>query len=348
MQSVKAGLVALLVLNVCVFAKRNDDVVIMKNGDRFTGEIKRLEEGKLIFSASYMASDVTLDWTKVDRLESKDEFNVYLMNGGAHTGHIAKTSEDENSVPSFTITQSDANVQVRRDEVVVVRPIEDSVWKQLTGSIDYGYNFTGGNNATTQSSLSASTAYRVERWWMELSGSSVFNAQSEGSTTGRNYFTFNSARKLNDRWYTGALAELLNSRQQDLSLRATLGGGLGRVLYRSERTSLRLLSGLLFNRERYSTEATEGPPQASNLEALFYLEYAMYRFKKFDVDAVLYAYPSITNQGRIRMGMQTALGIELFRNFKWKFSLYENFDSRPPVHAPRNDFGTGTSLGWTF
>ena len=74
----------------------------------------------------------------------------------------------------------------------------------------------------------------------------------------------------------------------------------------------------------------------------------MYRFKKFDVDAVLYAYPSITNQGRIRMGMQTALGIELFRNFKWKFSLYENFDSRPPVHAPRNDFGTGTSLGWTF
>ena len=98
-----------------------------------------MEEGKLIFSASYMASDVTLDWTKVDRLESKDEFNVYLMNGGAHTGHIAKTSEDENSVPRLTITQSDANVQVRRDEVVVVRPIEDSVWKQLTGSIDYGY-----------------------------------------------------------------------------------------------------------------------------------------------------------------------------------------------------------------
>jgi len=136
MQSVKAGgIVALLVLNVCVFAKRNDDVVIMKNGDRFTGEIKRLEEGKLIFSASYMASDVTLDWTKVDRLESKDEFNVYLMNGGAHTGHIAKTSEDENSVPSFTITQSDANVQVRRDEVVVVRPIEDSVWKQPRGPL---------------------------------------------------------------------------------------------------------------------------------------------------------------------------------------------------------------------
>jgi hypothetical protein len=330
-----------------LLAKRNDDVVVMRNGDRMTGEIKRLEDGKLVFSAGYMTADVSLDWTKVERLESKDYFNVYLTDGRVHTGLIAKQGVAEDPDARFFIETAETGVAVHQDEVVVIRPIENSVWSQLTGSVDYGYSFTGGNNATTQSSFSAAMAYRVEKWQMQFRGSSVFNAQSEGSSTGRNTLSFLYARKLKDRWYAGVLSELLNSKQQDLTLRVTAGGGLGRVLFRSETTALRLLSGVLFSRENYASQAG-AEPRAYNAEALFHLQYEVYRFKKFDVDAATYAYPSLTDQGRIRMGVQSALGIELFRNFKWKFSLYENFDSRPPVHAPRNDFGTTTSVGWTF
>jgi hypothetical protein len=347
MQVTVIGTVAVLVFAQAALAKRNDDVVIMKNGDRLTGEIKRLEDGKLVFSAGYMTADVSLDWTKVDRLESKDHFNVYLTDGRVHTGVIVGKGLTEDTDPGFFIQTGNADVVVHRDEVVVVRPIESSVLNQLTGSVDYGYSFTGGNNSTTQSSLSAAMAYRVEKWHMQLQGGSVFNAQSEGTSTGRNTFSFLYARKLTELWYAGAISELLNSKQQDLTLRATAGGGLGRVLFRSERTALRLLSGILFSREHYSSEAGE-EPRANNVEALFHLQYEMYRFKKFDIDAATYAYPSLTDRGRVRMGLQSALGIELFRNFKWKFSLYENFDSRPPVHAPRNDFGTSTSVGWTF
>jgi hypothetical protein len=45
-----------------VFAKRKDDVVVMKNGDCFTGEIKGLQQGELIFKSSYMKDSVRLDW----------------------------------------------------------------------------------------------------------------------------------------------------------------------------------------------------------------------------------------------------------------------------------------------
>jgi hypothetical protein len=217
----------------------------------------------------------------------------------------------------------------------------------MTGSVYFGYNFTGGNNATTQYSLSSSLAYRVEKWSMQASGSSDFNSQSQGTSTGRNTFNYLYTRKLTDLWYAGVVAELLNSKQQDLTLRTTGGGGLGRVLYRSERTSLGLLSGLLFSRERYSTEDA-AKPQANNVEALFHLRYTTFRFKKLDLHTSVYAYPSLTDRGRVRMGTQSTLYIELYRNFKWNFSIYENFDTRPPVNAPKNDFGTGTSLGWTF
>jgi hypothetical protein len=36
------------------------------------------------------------------------------------------------------------------------------------------------------------------------------------------------------------------------------------------------------------------------------------------------------------------------RQLFWDFGLYENFDSRPPVNAPRNDVGVTTALGWKF
>src|SRR5580700_556224 len=43
-------------------AKRRDDVVVMKNGDRLTGEIKGLQHGELSFKAQYMTGSVRLDW----------------------------------------------------------------------------------------------------------------------------------------------------------------------------------------------------------------------------------------------------------------------------------------------
>jgi hypothetical protein len=39
---------------------------------------------------------------------------------------------------------------------------------------------------------------------------------------------------------------------------------------------------------------------------------------------------------------------ELVRNLYWKMSIYENYDTRPPVSAPKNDFGASTSVGWKF
>ena len=102
-----AGTLILLVFVPPMMAKRKDDVVVMRNGDRFTGEIKRLEDGKLYFSASYMVSEVALDWTQVDHLESKDLFDVDLTDGSVHTGFITEKSTVTDANGTFMI-QSDA------------------------------------------------------------------------------------------------------------------------------------------------------------------------------------------------------------------------------------------------
>ena len=64
-----------------MFAKNVDDVVVLKNGDRLTGEIKGLQRGELKIKADYMAEAVRLDWARIERLESKSTFMISLVNG---------------------------------------------------------------------------------------------------------------------------------------------------------------------------------------------------------------------------------------------------------------------------
>lgn len=85
-----ALIVILTLLAGPAFAKRKDDVVVMKNGDRFTGEIKGLQHGELIFKAAYMVDSVRLDWNRVERLESKDSYIVALSSGARVTGNIER------------------------------------------------------------------------------------------------------------------------------------------------------------------------------------------------------------------------------------------------------------------
>jgi hypothetical protein len=45
------------------------------------------------------------------------------------------------------------------------------------------------------------------------------------------------------------------------------------------------------------------------------------------------------------MQLTSDLRIEIFKDFYWRFHLYENFDSKPPVSANKNELGVSTSFG---
>ena len=90
-------------------------------------------------------------------------------------------------------------------------------------------------------------------------------------------------------------------------------------------------------------------PMQQNAEGLLGANFYTFRFKVLDIRSSLQIYPSLTDAGRVRISSDSSLHIELIKDFYWDFHLYENFDSRPAaVHAPRNDLGITTGLGWKF
>ena len=81
-----------VLLVTSLLARDKTDVLVMKNGDRVTGEIKGLDEGVLYVSFDYILGTSSVQWSKVAYLESKQLFIVKTADGSVYTG-VLSTAE---------------------------------------------------------------------------------------------------------------------------------------------------------------------------------------------------------------------------------------------------------------
>jgi putative salt-induced outer membrane protein YdiY len=329
-------------LALTALAKNVDDVVVLKNGDRMTGEIKGLQSGELRFKSDYMAEAVRLDWSKVERIESKSTFMIWLVDGKLVTDVMRLLPTNSSEVSNFVIGSS---IRVPQLDVIRIAPADRQFWKRLEGSIDLGFSFTSGNDQY-QTQLAATTTYRTGDHSFTAAIDSSFSGQPQGESSRRNQFTFDYRRRLSDRWYAGGLFDLLRSDQQSLNLRTSVGGLIGRNLKQTENTRLSVFGGVVGTREHYS--ASIGQPRTTNADGLAGVDFLTFRFSKTDIRSRLSLFPSLTTPGRMRMQATSDLSIKVVKDLWWGFHVYENFDSKPPVRADKNDLGVSTSLGWKF
>ena len=63
-------LITLLLLAAPLFGRDKTDVLVMKNGDRMTCEVKGLNGGVLYVSFDYIDGTTSVQWSKVAHLES--------------------------------------------------------------------------------------------------------------------------------------------------------------------------------------------------------------------------------------------------------------------------------------
>ena len=325
-------------------AKRKE-VVTMNNGDHFTGEVKRLQSGLLYVETDYVSGNIGLDWDQVQSVESTATYRIVLSNGQRLEGKIEKQTGDKAKAQDFLIREATEEVHVPSADVVSIDTKKPTFWRDLKGAIDLGYSFTSGNS---QSTLNADTsaAYETPGWKVTTSFDSTFSGQSGASKTNREDVQASVVKFLNRNSFVASLSDFLHSNQQDLNLRTTLGGGYGRYLTRTTNTDLAWLGGIVYIHESFST--TAGQPSDQNLEAVLGLQYNYVRFNFGEINSQLLTFPGLTDAGRIRLKTNNSLTIKLSNNFHLAFTLWDDFDSRPPVTAKKNELGISSGIGWSF
>jgi putative salt-induced outer membrane protein YdiY len=339
-------LLALLVACSCSPAQaKRKDVVIMSNGDHFTGQVKRLENGLLFIETDYVSGNIGLDWNQVQSVESTATYRIVLNDGRRLEGKIEKHTVDKEKKEDFVIREATEEEEVPSAEIFSLDTKKPTFWRELQGAIDLGYSFTSGNS---QSSLNVDTsaAYQTPKWKAATSFDSTFSGQSGASSTNREDLQTTLTRFLNRNSFILGLSDFLHSSRQDLNLRATLAAGYGRFLKRTTSSSLAWVAGIDYIHESFDTAA--GQPSGQSAEAVVGLQYSYVRFNFGEFNSQLLTFPGLSDAGRFRITTNNVVTIKLRNNFHLAFTLWDNFDSRPPVTAKKNELGISSGVGWSF
>lgn len=340
-------LVSTLFLATPGFARNSNDVIVMKNGDRLTCEIKGLDDGVLFVSLDYGDGTVSLQWSKVARLESAQKFIVKTQDGSVHSGTLLSTEAVAAQPMKIQIEEKGAKTAVvEARQVVKITQTSERFWQRFNGAIDFGIDHSKGNDAT-QYSLGAETSYIRERWAAMSSFNSNLSANSGSTTSTRQQVDISAYRLLpwNNYFYEG-IGSFLQSSVQGISLQTSLGGGIGRFFKNTNRATIAVTGGLAWQNTAYRQSLAI--PDQNTSAALMAGQLKVFKFKKTNLSLTAIVFPALSKPGRVRYGTNASCYLKLFRNLSWNISFYGNWDNEPPHHLSGSDYGSSSGLRWTF
>lgn len=338
-------LLILILSRTPALARPSTDIIRFKNGDKWTCEIKKLDHGYLYVGLDYVDGTVNVDWSKIESIESSQLFVVTDADGIVHEGTISTASSEAGHIVSLTVKSDQSQEKISKSRVASIQQTERTFWHDFHGGISAGFNFAK-SNSQTQYNLNANTNY-VKRYWLASSQlQSSFSGSLSAPSDLHNDLSTYALRTLNARNYVViAVSDFLRSDEQQLALRTVLGGGGGKILKNTESSRILLVGGAVWTRERYQTT---GSPIFDSADAMAGAILEYFRFKTTNLSMTAFAYPGLTDIGRIRVDTKAAVKYELIKNLYLNFSLYLNYDSNPPRPTSKSDYGSSASLGWSF
>jgi len=322
-------------------AAERTDVVVLASGDHVTGEVKKLERGKLKYKTDEMGT-IYIEWDSVWQITSKDIFEVELSTGERHFGSLAPATERQR----MQVIGEEETLTLEHASVIRIAPLEETFWGRIDGSLDAGFSFTQANDET-QLSLSLEANYRSRRRLETVDLDSIHTSQEGAEDTQRDTLELTSVRFLKKRRAMWGLAQLQRNTELELDRRGLVGGGLGLYLIQTNRTLLGLGAGLGASREEFSG-LEEG---RSGTEVILAFDYSTftYDYPSTEFSMKLLVFPSLTESGRVRVEFDSSLRREIVKDFYFNLTIFDSFDSDNPVKgAEKNDWGVITSIGWAF
>ena len=316
------------------------DVLVMKNGDRITGEVEMLLRGRLRFGTDDMGT-IEIEWDKVASVTAAATFELEDLEGRQLFGSLRPGSGEG----VVTIADSTGTRELKLLSIARISRLEATFWKRLDGAVDVGASYTSSSELY-KLDLGAESRYERPGYAFSANASATLSRQPEVEDTRRASLGFNASRRKPNWWLYFSQALLEMNAELGFNLRSSVAGGIGRFLVRSLHDDLLAGAGLSVNRE----DPVEGE-NTTNPELLVILQYGRfaYDFPKIDTQFTLTGYEGISGWDRTRLELDARIRREVLKDFDVIVRGYESYDSRPPTaDAAHNDFGVSFALSWSY
>jgi putative salt-induced outer membrane protein YdiY len=308
------------------------DEIRMKNGDRITGDIVRMERERLILKTSYTDENLSISSDEVDCVSSSRDLTVELTDYEVLVGPVACPGSGTFRVDSPRFGPS------RELPLQEVRAINPSIY---SGLFTLGSNFTSGNTETAAAALN--TRFRVRTKRHRFTVDARYNyGRADGETSVRNssaslkYDNF-----IGDKLYSYAQSLTEEDSFANLNMRNTEGLGLGWQFFDSRRLSLFTEAGISYFNEDVKV-GEDRQDAALRWAAEFDWEAVPKRLRLYHRQEGYYDPDASSVVLRADQGVR----IPLVDNFSANFSLDYRYNSKPEGGKDNSD--TTLNVGVTY
>src|ERR1700733_15417941 len=137
-----------LLFSATLLAQQNSDVLVMKNGDRFTCEIKELSAGVLSVKLSYVDGTIAVQWSQVAHLESNRLFRVVTESGAVYTGKLSTSGvSDDPPIQIKVAATPEREVEISQRKIINLSQTSESFWHRFNGAVNTGLQYSKGNES---------------------------------------------------------------------------------------------------------------------------------------------------------------------------------------------------------
>lgn len=327
----RKNLILLLSITTVVFHIAGNslaDEIRLKNGDRLSGQVIRMESGKLILKTMY-AGDISIIWQEVASVMTDGSVKVMLKDETALEGTSLAIEEGKMMLETGKL---EAPASFNLADVKAINPLPVKPVK-ITTRVNASVTSERGNTKSDNYYFDGEFVARTEKNRYKIGGE-LSKEESDGTTNSQNWLAYgNYSHFLDKKWYLYADTLFEHDEFKDLDLRTTLGGGAGYQIFETPLLNLSISAGLAKVDENFDV-AEDNDYSAGQWS----MNYDQYFFKKFvQLFHVHTGFVSFEDSDDWFLKTRTGLRFPVYKGLTATLQYNFDYDNQPSVDAEKKE-----------
>ncbi|MFK0572454.1 DUF481 domain-containing protein [Endozoicomonas sp.] len=315
------------------------DTIWMNNGDVLSGDIMKLDAGKLSLQTKY-AGTIELDWRYVSALDSDKAFWVSLIGEekvslrrfkGQETG--VTVIDESGRKRSFSAVWPVASIHIEK-------PVLADTW-ELGGKLVAMLDSKSGNDDElligVEGKLNVDDQWNKNAFYWDIETEDDDGVKNSEWVIGYSY-----SRYLDEHWFVQGAAEQKHDSEEDLQRRTSLGGTLGYRFWEAAGSALKTSGGISRLWEEY---------QANDSQQDYALTWA-FNYRTRIINNWEYFANSRTffrlNQSTTLVNINQGIKVGLTDHITWNLTHILDYDSDPVDKTKKTDSRVKMGVGYQW
>lgn len=313
------------------------DEIRLKNGDRLSGKVVTMENGKLVFKTSY-AGDLTINWAEVESLKTDEPVSIVLIDETAIKGATRTAEPGKLHIETETI-----DAALRLSEVTAINP-EPVPPVKLKVKVNGGLDVEKGNTDNEKYNLDSEFIARTKKNRFTVRGELSYE-RSDGEKSADNWMGFAKYDHfITDQWYIFGSSFFEKDDFKDLNLRSQFGAGVGYQIFETPEIDLSAETGLSYVNEDY-IEAEDNDYSAGTW-AVNYEQWFL--DKTFQLFHRHMGNVSLEDTTDTFVKTRTGLRIPVYKRFNVGAQFNWDWDNNPSPGEKKGDYRYLLTMGWYY